>query len=244
MAAEFCPRCGRARTGAFRFCRDCGFDFDTATATARMPVPSATPDSPMSPAPPQAAPMSRPPQSFTEKYRGSPSLTGMAVESPAASDRVRDTRGEVSPLVSPAGAALGAVKLSDRQWSGVAGAGGLVIAVAAMLPWVTVTAGVFGSVSKNGLDAGDGFLFLAAGIIIGLLGLSGATVDPQRVRRWLLGLGVLGALGGLAEYVVEYSRINGLDPEASALTAVGIGIYLIVVGGLLVLYAAWRIHPE
>jgi hypothetical protein len=25
---EFCPNCGNARTGAFRFCRSCGFDFD------------------------------------------------------------------------------------------------------------------------------------------------------------------------------------------------------------------------
>ena len=30
MADTFCPRCGRERTGSFRFCRDCGFDFDDA----------------------------------------------------------------------------------------------------------------------------------------------------------------------------------------------------------------------
>jgi len=29
MADNFCPQCGAARTGAFRFCRGCGFDFDT-----------------------------------------------------------------------------------------------------------------------------------------------------------------------------------------------------------------------
>lgn len=28
MATEFCPRCGYARTGSFRFCRSCGLDFD------------------------------------------------------------------------------------------------------------------------------------------------------------------------------------------------------------------------
>lgn len=189
----------------------------------------------------QVAPVSKPPQSFTEKYRGSPSAIG--ADQPRALDRAEDTRGEVSPLLSPVGAALGAVKLSDRQWSGVAGIGGLVLGVAAALPWVTVTAGVFGSVSRSGLDVGDGFLFLAGGIIIGLLGLSGATADPLRVRRWLFGLGLLGALGGLAEFVVEYGRIDGLDPQVKALTAVGVGMYLLVVGGLLVLYAAWRVHP-
>src|SRR4051812_40160812 len=26
--SEFCPRCGNARVGAFRFCRQCRFDYD------------------------------------------------------------------------------------------------------------------------------------------------------------------------------------------------------------------------
>ena len=30
MLEEFCPRCGTARLGAFRFCRGCRFDFDHA----------------------------------------------------------------------------------------------------------------------------------------------------------------------------------------------------------------------
>jgi hypothetical protein len=34
MAREFCPQCGGARTGSFRFCRSCGFDFDEAVPTA------------------------------------------------------------------------------------------------------------------------------------------------------------------------------------------------------------------
>lgn len=27
-AAAYCPRCGTARAGAFRYCRSCGLDFD------------------------------------------------------------------------------------------------------------------------------------------------------------------------------------------------------------------------
>ena len=30
--AEFCPRCGTQRTGAFRYCRSCQFDFDNTAA--------------------------------------------------------------------------------------------------------------------------------------------------------------------------------------------------------------------
>jgi hypothetical protein len=39
--AEFCPRCGNARTGAFRFCRSCAFDFDEAPLDQATPPPSA-----------------------------------------------------------------------------------------------------------------------------------------------------------------------------------------------------------
>jgi hypothetical protein len=41
MPTEFCPSCGQPRTGAFRFCRGCGFDFDAAPSPA-APSPSQT----------------------------------------------------------------------------------------------------------------------------------------------------------------------------------------------------------
>lgn len=50
MATEFCPRCGTARTGSFRFCRSCGFDFDAAgdpapaTPSTHPPVVTPAPD--------------------------------------------------------------------------------------------------------------------------------------------------------------------------------------------------------
>lgn len=222
MAAEFCPRCGRARLGSFRFCRHCGFDFDTASPPGESLSETGT----------QARPA---PANYKESAED-------AVRRPAP-QAAPDHRGEMSPLVSPAGAALGAVKLSDRQWSAVAGAAGLIVAVAGVLPWVTVTT-AFGSVSRSGLDGGDGLLFLGGGIVIALLGLSGATGDPQRVRRSLLGLGLLGLLGGIAEFANESSRIQGLDPNVKALTSIGVGIYLAVIGGLLGAYAAWRVHPK
>jgi len=34
MAEEFCPRCGTARVGSFRYCRSCGFDFDAEGSSA------------------------------------------------------------------------------------------------------------------------------------------------------------------------------------------------------------------
>ena len=40
MAIVLCPECGTARTGSFRFCRSCSFDFDSPGASA---LSAATP---------------------------------------------------------------------------------------------------------------------------------------------------------------------------------------------------------
>jgi len=61
---RFCPTCGTKRTGFFRFCSSCGFDFDELATRASMPVPIAPgqvalPQPPTTPAP--ATPPAKPP---------------------------------------------------------------------------------------------------------------------------------------------------------------------------------------
>jgi micrococcal nuclease len=56
---RFCPTCGTKRTGFFRFCSKCGFDFDELTKPASTAVPiapgqAALPEAP--PPPPASAP--------------------------------------------------------------------------------------------------------------------------------------------------------------------------------------------
>ena len=41
--ARFCPQCGTARVGAFRYCRECRFDFDASAAGVPAPPPPAIP---------------------------------------------------------------------------------------------------------------------------------------------------------------------------------------------------------
>ncbi len=44
MTSEFCPQCGVARTGAFRYCRSCQFDFESAPNAPAQVVVNATTD--------------------------------------------------------------------------------------------------------------------------------------------------------------------------------------------------------
>ena len=39
MATALCPTCGAARTGSFRYCRTCGYDFDANEQGPDAPVP-------------------------------------------------------------------------------------------------------------------------------------------------------------------------------------------------------------
>ncbi len=55
--SEFCPRCGTARLGAFRFCRHCRFDFEAPDAGAAT-VSSFPSPSGVEPATPPRAPIS------------------------------------------------------------------------------------------------------------------------------------------------------------------------------------------
>jgi len=43
MTSEFCPKCGAARTGAFKFCRGCGFDFEAGGGLAAVAPTEAAP---------------------------------------------------------------------------------------------------------------------------------------------------------------------------------------------------------
>jgi hypothetical protein len=63
MASSFCPKCGTPRVGAFQFCRSCKFDFDEIDrAAGAVAAPQQTPESGSSATP----------QSYSEKYAGTP----------------------------------------------------------------------------------------------------------------------------------------------------------------------------
>ena len=138
----------------------------------------------------------------------------------------------------------GPIQLTDPQWAAVAGVAGAAIAIAALLPWATVSAGII-NVSRTGLDYGDGFGFVIGGIVIVLMGLSGATSGtPLRVRRPLLIAGIVAAIGAAIEIVNVFNNIQKAQAAAAPLTisvAVGIGLWLEAIGAVVVLVAAYRL---
>lgn len=54
---RFCPRCGKPRTGFFRYCGQCGFDFDAPAPASEESQPTPTPTVAEPVAPPQTAPL-------------------------------------------------------------------------------------------------------------------------------------------------------------------------------------------
>lgn len=56
---EFCPQCGTARLGVFRFCQSCRLDFDSLGADGRAPAASVPLAQPAAAGPASAAPTGR-----------------------------------------------------------------------------------------------------------------------------------------------------------------------------------------
>jgi len=125
----------------------------------------------------------------------------------------------------------GAVSQLERQdrrgFIGILGiaAGGLLIA-GSLEPWVTANAAVRGSISRSGIDRGDGHITLVAGVIACVLGL--LVVGGPGRRRVLLALLISAALASEVIAAADYLVVP----------RVGAGIWMVNVGSALLLVAA------
>lgn len=113
-------------------------------------------------------------------------------------------------------------------------AGGVLLIVGSMMPWITARTG-FGSISVTGLDGGgDGVIVLIAGVLIALAG--GAELlslnVPSIVRVFVLLLG----LGAVLLAFIDHADIRERIEEVSndfAVAQVGAGIWLLYVGAII-----------
>jgi hypothetical protein len=153
------------------------------------------------------------------------------------------------PAIAPASAAPFAPAPTGVVPSGVNGpavgvvAAGALIGLAAFLPWETVL-----GVGVNGLNVGTGgSIALVLGLLIGLLGLTQMNGrgmgSGSRLLALLGGLAALGlAIIGGAEVNNQTSANNGLSyfglSYAVVPVSVGVGVFVVAIGGALAIGAA------
>lgn len=114
-------------------------------------------------------------------------------------------------------------------------AGGGLIALGSFLPWITVST-AFGTISRSGLDGGDGAVTLVCGTAIGVIGgyiVSGRSLTRgTRIVLWIA-LVVAAVVWGL-DFVDIRDRVASVDSEF-ALGGVGSGMWVMAVGGVVAL---------
>jgi len=124
--------------------------------------------------------------------------------------------------------------------------GAAAVAIGCFLPWAELTAPFIGTVTRSGMEGGDGII---------LLGLAGATAAvggrllssvPEHPGRYRVGLAVL-ALALVVLTGIEVADLRRLsaevsDESASLRVAYGAGIWLVGLGAA-VTVAAWVRMP-
>lgn len=135
----------------------------------------------------------------------------------------------------------------DIVWAGlvVAIAGGLAI-LGSLLPWITATAPLVGTISRNGFDGGgDGIISAALGIFIVLFGIAMlARSGSPRTGRIAAALCAL-VLGWVAitDIGSVNERINSLN-AGTAVASVGSGLILVAFAAVLTLVGAGVPSPK
>ena len=119
-------------------------------------------------------------------------------------------------------------------------AGAVFTVIGAFLPWVTVTAPFLGTVSRSGMEGGDGPIFLALGAVA-----AGVTLVDGRSRTVVLmltGTGVLGLF--VAEWVAVTDRLESLPASDRSLATHGMGLYALAAGGIGIFAGGFIIRSE
>lgn len=126
--------------------------------------------------------------------------------------------------------------MTNRQPAILTMVGGILVAAGSLLPWATVSSG-FGSISLNGIE-GDGKFTLAVGAALTLVGyLRFVGGGSKALLTLLLSIAALGL--GLIEYA-NASKVLDAAGSEFARTSIGIGLYLILLGGAVALFGALR----
>lgn len=114
--------------------------------------------------------------------------------------------------------------------------GGLLLVLGSFLPWIVVRAPFVGTLSKSGMEGGDGVVSIGLGIAAVIVGYR--WVGSDSLSPWLRRLPILIMAGTVLLAVVELIDINDRIEAASTgfvSGSVGAGIWTLLVGAALVL---------
>jgi hypothetical protein len=128
----------------------------------------------------------------------------------------------------------------------VGGIGGLFVAIGALLPWLTLSAPLVGTVNTNGVQGGgDGVIALIVGIVIVILAV---VAGLDRSGAAAVGVGVLAVIAGIVVAVDlprVQDRIDAAKAQSSLINgAVGAGVYVVCVGAAFALVAAFLLYSK
>jgi hypothetical protein len=117
------------------------------------------------------------------------------------------------------------------------GLGGLLIVLGSFLPWLTATAPFVGTISRNGMEGGDGIITLILGVVVTILiGVSQLTATrmPALLQRSSIVTGVITGAVAIYDYVEVQRRIEDVKEQSELISAsVGAGIWTLIVGAIL-----------
>jgi hypothetical protein len=125
-----------------------------------------------------------------------------------------------------------------QVWTALLAIGGLAIAAAPLLPWVSATSPELGDASRTGLDIGRGPVFV---IVAGLVAVGAAILlrFDGELRRLGVQLGILAAL--VAGYVAWLGWQDAANPAESLLVSrdevsvaytAGVGLWVLLAGSV------------
>ncbi len=118
--------------------------------------------------------------------------------------------------------------------------GGVLLVVGSFLPWATAST-VFGSLSRSGVDGGDGWITTIIGALILLFG-------AMTLRQASRGLNLLIAVGAAIAFLIFVfdlvdvnNRIASIEAEGQglALGTVGFGLWLVGLGAIVAFFASF-----
>lgn len=132
----------------------------------------------------------------------------------------------------------GGKQMTNRQLAILGMVGGALAIAGSLLPWATVTS-AFGGASVNGIE-GDGKFSLGLGAVIALAAFIRYGGGSARLPLVIAVLGILTLLLGVMTYMNVSERVEA----ASIRSSVGVGIYLVILGGVAALLSGQRGKQE